>query len=166
MRRSVCLHVVLCRGEKLTRIVDHCHSPYCQFTIPLDNWKQRSLHITRHCDLKAAAGLIHTLNNRGLIPGDHFQALFTRNGTLNSLQQTLISFYGPYYSLESLRLPWTPEEEDWQPVKTFLEERLSRIPLNQAGEGRHCTLCKGWEREKCPFCRLRMRRRERRRVVA
>jgi hypothetical protein len=130
--------------------------------MPFDNWKQRSVHITRHCDLKAAAGLILILRNRGLSPRDSFQALFTRNGTLNSLQQTLTSFYGPNYRLQSLCLPWLPQEEDWQPIAPFLEERISRIPGNKAGEGRNCALCKGWNHRKCPFCRLQTGRRARR----
>ena len=113
------------------------------------------MHVTRHCDLKTAAGLILQLGNRGSSLRTRFDSVYTRNGTLDSLQKCLVSFYGPNYNLESLQLPWIPREEDWQPVKPLLEERLSRIPETKAS-GRNCTLCKG-ERRQCPLCRLHSR---------
>lgn len=52
-------------AERLTCILDYCKYSYCQFTVPPDHWEQRSLHITRHCDLKAASELILILRKRG-----------------------------------------------------------------------------------------------------
>jgi hypothetical protein len=117
-KQICCTGIVL----PLMFIVDHCEYPHCQVTMRFDDWQQRSLHIKHHCDLKAAAGLILELKKRGLSLMRHFQTLFTRNGTLKSLEQTVVSYYRSNYSLESLRLPWTPKKEDWQPVKPFIEE--------------------------------------------
>jgi hypothetical protein len=145
---------------KLTFITDHYNYPYCQFKTSVDNWRQRSEHITHHCDLKRAAGLIVLINQAGLHVKTTFPRVFTRSGTLESLQRTVTSLYGPGYSLELLHLPWVPTKEDWQPVKTFLEERLCRVPEEAGGETEGmCTLCKKKSKKskkskKCPFCRL------------
>jgi hypothetical protein len=135
----------------LTCIVDHCDYPYCRAVMLFDDWEQRNLHIKLHCDLKAAAGLILQLGEGKL---GSFDGIFTRNGTLESLQQTVTSFYGPDYSLQSLRLPWTPQKEDWQPVRTFPEEMQSRIPDSNRYMGRSCPLCKREKYRQCPLCKV------------
>ena len=119
----------------LTRVTDHCHYPYCQYKTVIENWRARSEHITCHCDLKGAAGLILQLRKRGLNVKASFQNLFSRSGTLKSLQSTLTSYYGLGYNLESLCLPWIPLMEDFRIATSFLEERMCRLPGEWTREG-------------------------------
>jgi hypothetical protein len=152
----------------LTCILDHCHYPYCQYKTSFDNWKQRSEHITRHCDLKAAAGLILQLKERGLDIKASFKNLFSRSGTLKSLQGTLTSYYGPSYNLESLCLPWVPLLEDFRIATSFPEERMYRLPSEWTKDGTKgglCKFCRGEKPEKCRLCgiiRIRKGRKARR----
>jgi hypothetical protein len=155
----------------LTRGTDHCHYPHCHYKTAVDNWRARSEHITCHCDLKAAAALIMQLKERGLNVKASFRNLFSRSGTLKSLQSTLTSYYGSGYTLESLWLPWIPLVEDFRVATSFPEERMCRLPAEWTREGTKgglCKFCQGVKPEKCRLCGLtRIRkRREARRVRA
>jgi hypothetical protein len=55
-------------------------------------------------------------NAGGLNLRAHFQNIYNRNGTLNSLQQTLTLFYGTNYCLESLQGRGEGLEVDLQEV--------------------------------------------------
>jgi hypothetical protein len=139
----------------LTRVTDHCHYPYCQYKTSLENWRARSEHITRHCDLKAAAGLILQLKERGLDIKASFQNLFSRSGTLKSLQGNLTSYYGSIYNLESLCLPWIPLLDDFRVVASFPEERMCRLPGKWIKGGTNrglCNFCRGTKPDKCRLC--------------
>lgn len=144
-------------AEKLTRLTDRCEYPYCQAIMPLCHWERRALHITRHCDLKAAAALIQLIGKEAPNLRYKFGIFFTRSGSLGDLEQTLTSFYGRNYSLESLVLPWTPQRSDWDPVRSFPEEKRCRIPRGHTN-GRGCCLCKSNGHRCCPLCKLYMGR--------
>lgn len=139
----------------LTRVTDHSDYPYCYYKTAVDKWGARSEHIRYHYDLKVAAGLVLQLRQRGANIKRSFNNLFSRSGTLKSLQSTLTSYYGPGYDLESLYLPWILFAEDFRVATSFPEERMCRLPGDwdqDEVKGKLCKFYRGAKPQKCRLC--------------
>ena len=92
-------------------------------------------------------------------PKRTFHTHFTYSGVLASQEQTLTYFCRPDHGVESLRHPWTLQEEDRYLIKPFVETLIS-IRLIRADRRMICAICMGEKLQICLFYRLQTRGRE------